>query len=126
MNKYISDSPNAPQAIGPYSQAVIAHNFAYLSGQIPIEPASGEIVQGGIQAQTEQVMKNLKAVLKHLGLDFRSVVSSRIYLTDLQHFSLVNGIYEQALGGVKPARATIQVSGLPKGALVEIEMVAAL
>ena len=122
----ISDAPNAPKAIGPYSQATVANGFAFISGQIPLEPVSGKIVDGGIEAQTTQVLSNLAAILSHLGLGFHDVVKSTIFLTDLKHFQTVNGIYEQALGGAKPARATFQVAGLPREALVEIEMIAAV
>lgn len=126
MVRPVSDAPDAPKAIGPYSQACVASGFAFLSGQIPIDPATGNLVSGGIEEQTTQVLKNLAAILKHLRLDFSHVVSSRIYLTDLAHFQSVNSVYEKALGGHRPARATIQVSALPKAAQVEIEMVAAL
>lgn len=126
MVRQVSDAPDAPKAIGPYSQAVVAAGLAFISGQIPIDPSTGNIVAGGIDEQTTQVMKNLGAILKHLRLDFSHVVSSRIYLTDLNHFQTVNALYEKAFGTHRPARATIQVSALPKGAIVEIEMVAAL
>ncbi|NDC36487.1 MAG: hypothetical protein EBZ48_00360 [Proteobacteria bacterium] len=126
MIKYISDAPNAPKAIGPYSQATVANGFAYISGQIPLEPTSGKIVDGGIEAQTAQVLENLKAILTHLGLGFQDVTKSTILLADLKHFQTVNEIYEKALGGAKPARATFQVAGLPRESLVEIEMIAAL
>ncbi|MBX7143481.1 MAG: Rid family detoxifying hydrolase [Oligoflexia bacterium] len=119
-----SDAPGAPRAIGPYSQAVAAGDFVFLSGQVPLHPEKGEIVGPAIEQQTEQVLKNLAAVLKHYNLDFSKVVSARIYLTDLKNFATVNSIYEKALGNSRPARATIQVSALPKAALVEIEMVA--
>jgi len=122
--KYISDATAAPKAIGPYSQATIANGFAFLSGQIPIDVATGKLVEGGIEAQTEQVMKNLSALLEHLSLHFSSVTSTTIYLTDLSNFQIVNGIYEKALQGARPARATIQVAGLPMGSLVEIQMTA--
>jgi len=123
MTEYINDAPNAPKAIGPYSQAATAGGFVFLSGQIPLDPASGSLVSG-IEKQTNQVMQNLQAVLKAAGLDFKHVLKATIFLTDLNNFQTVNGIYEKWLGGVKPARATIQVSALPKGAEVEIEMVA--
>lgn len=125
MIEYISGAPQAPAAIGPYSQAVIYGNLAFLSGQVPISPATGKLVEGGIEEQTAQVMKNLEAVLRHLRLDFGHVLKSTIYLTDLKNFAAVNNIYEKSLGGKKPARATIQVSALPLGAMLEIEMIAA-
>lgn len=123
MINYISDAPKAPKAIGPYSQAVVAGGFAFISGQIPLNPESGEM-SVGIQAQTEQVMSNLKGVLDRLNLDFSKVVKATIFLTDLGNFQTVNSIYEKWLGANKPARATIEVSALPKGSEVEIEMIA--
>ena len=123
MNDFINDAPHAPKAIGPYSQAVIAGDLVFLSGQIPLDPVSGELVDG-IELQTERVMKNLKAVLDACGLGFTHTVKATIYLTDLKNFQTVNSIYEKWLNGHKPARATIQVAALPKGAQVEIEMIA--
>ncbi len=125
--KLVSGASNAPAAIGPYSQAAIipAHaKIAYLSGQVPLDPASGALVSGGIEPQTTQVLSNLAAVLKHLGIGFESVAKTNIFLTDMNDFAKVNSIYEQTLGDNKPARATIQVAGLPKGAAIEIEMIA--
>ncbi len=127
MVKYINDAPGVPGAIGPYSQAVIAGGMAYLSGQIPLDPANGQMVSGGIKEQTTRVMDNLKALLAHLKVDFGSVARSTIYLTDLGNFQVVNEIYSKYLGNeARPARATVQVSALPKGSLVEIDMVAHL
>ena len=126
MIKYISDAVSAPKAIGPYSQATVANGFAFISGQIPLDPATGKLVEGGIEAQSEQVMKNLAAILEHLGLAFSDVVKTTILLADLKNFQTVNGIYERALGGAKPARATYQVAGLPLAAMIEIEMIAAV
>lgn len=120
---YISDAPDAPAAIGPYSQVVLAGGFAFLSGQIPLDPKSGQIVEGGIEIQTEQVMKNISAVLKRIDRDFGHVAKATIFLTDLKNFEVVNRTYERWLGGKKPARSTIQVAGLPRASLVEIEMV---
>jgi 2-iminobutanoate/2-iminopropanoate deaminase len=125
MTDYINDAPNAPKAIGPYSQATAVGNLVFLSGQIPLDPSSGQIVEGGIEKQTEQVLKNLGAVLAHAKLTFSNVLKTTIFLTDLAHFQVVNGIYEKALGTSKPARATVQVAALPRGAMVEIEMIAA-
>ena len=121
----VTNAPNAPAAIGPYSQASVFGRFVFLSGQIPLDPKSGALVEGGIEAQTEQVMKNIYAVLSHLGLGFEQIIKTTIFLTDLAHFQTVNGLYEKALGGVKPSRSTIQVAALPKGAMVEIEVIAA-
>jgi 2-iminobutanoate/2-iminopropanoate deaminase len=124
MLKYINEVASAPKAIGPYSQAVVAGNLVFLSGQIPLDPATGKLVEGGVKEQTEQVMKNLKEVLAHFDLEFDCVARSGIFLTNLGHFSEVNEIYAKWLGGNRPARATVQVAALPLGALVEIDMVA--
>lgn len=124
MIRYVSDAPNAPKAIGPYSQATVVGNLAFLSGQIPIDPEQGSLVAGGVEAQAEQVMKNIQAVLRHLRTDLSEVVRTSIYLTDLSAFAVVNKIYERWMGGKRPARSTIQVAGLPLGALIEIEVVA--
>jgi 2-iminobutanoate/2-iminopropanoate deaminase len=126
MIKYISDAPHAPKAIGPYSQAVITGNTAFLAGQIPLNPATGEIVGDGIEPQAEQVMNNIAAVLAHIGLDLSHVVKTTIFLTDLGNFQTVNSIYERWMKTTKPARSTVQVAGLPRGSKVEIEVVAVL
>ena len=114
----------APAAIGPYSQGVKAGAYVFFSGQIPLDPATGELVAGGIEVQTRRVMDNMTAVLTAAGLGFTQVVKTVIYLTDLQDFSLVNEIYGSYFRGVFPARATVQVAALPKGAKVEIEWTA--
>ncbi len=116
----------APAALGPYSQAVKAGDFLYCSGQVPLVPGTGELVVGGIMEQTRQSLGNLKSVLAAAGVDFNSVVKTTIYLTDLGNFSVVNDIYAGFCGEVSPARATVEVSALPKGALVEIDAVAYL
>lgn len=126
MPKYINDAPDAPKAIGPYSQAVSIGNLFFLSGQIPLDPKTAQMVEGGIEVQTARVLNNLKAVLAHSKLEFGNVVKSTIFLTDLANFQVVNGIYEKALGSAIPARSTVQVAALPRGALVEIEMIAAM
>lgn len=126
MIKYINGVENAPEAIGPYSQAVIYDGIAYLSGQIPLHPETGEMVEGGIEAQTTQVLKNILAVLGHLNVDFSAVLKTTIFLTDLGTFQTVNAIYEKWIGAVAPARSTVQVAELPRGALVEIECIAGL
>jgi 2-iminobutanoate/2-iminopropanoate deaminase len=119
-------TPDAPAAIGPYSQAVRAGQFVFLSGQIPLDPQSGEMVGGDdVEAQTEQVMKNLDAVLKAAGSSFGQVVKATIFLTDLGDFAVVNRVYGASfVGHVPPARATVQVAALPRGAKVEIELTA--
>lgn len=126
MIRYISDAPNAPKAIGPYSQAAIIGNLAFLSGQVPIDPATGALVGDDIEAQTQQVLDNIRAVLRHLDRDFSHLVKSTIFLTDMTHFAKVNAIYERELGGVRPARSTIQVAALPLGAKVEIETIVSM
>jgi len=114
----------APAAIGPYSQAVSVDGWLYTSGQIALDPASGEIVAGGFEVQARQVLANLEAVLAAAGCTFSDVVKTTIYVTDLASFPQLNELYEAALGDHRPARSTVEVSGLPKGVLVEMDMVA--
>jgi 2-iminobutanoate/2-iminopropanoate deaminase len=114
----------APQAIGPYSQALRAGPFVFLSGQIGLDPAGGTLVAGGTAAETEQVMRNLQAVLQAAGLEFNEVVRTTIYLVDLSDFATVNDIYGRFFQDPFPARATIGVTALPRGARVEIDAVA--
>lgn len=116
-------SKQAPEPIGPYSQAVRSGGFVYLSGQIGIDPATGNLT-GGIEEQTIRAMENQRAVLAESGLSFSDVVQTRIYLVDLNDFATVNRVYGTFVTAPYPARSTVQVAGLPKGALVEIEMVA--
>ena len=124
MLKYWTDIPDAPRPIGPYSAATEINGMVFLSGQVPVDPQTSKLVGDSIEAQTEQVMKNLSAVLTHLGLGFGNVARSGIFLTSLSDFQSVNAIYERHLQGAKPARATVQVAALPLGARVEIEMIA--
>ena len=124
MSRTEINVPTAPKAIGPYSHAVRAGNTTYISGQVPIDPATGQFVSGGIREQAEQVLRNLQTILTHCELSFGDVVKANIFLTDMANFQVVNEVYEKALGTSKPARATVQVAGLPKGALVEIDMTA--
>jgi 2-iminobutanoate/2-iminopropanoate deaminase len=114
----------APSAIGPYSQGVIAGGVLYTAGQIALDPASGKIVEGGIVEQTDRVMQNLEEVLKEAGASWADVVKTTVYLHDLAHFPTVNEIYGRWLDGSRPARSTVQVSALPRGALVEIDAIA--
>jgi 2-iminobutanoate/2-iminopropanoate deaminase len=116
----------APAAIGPYSQGTIANGFLYSAGQIAIDPGSGQMTGGDIVAQTERVMQNLQAILDAAGTGWDSVVKTTVYLSDLAHFPTVNEIYGKWIGAARPARSTVQVSALPRGALVEIDLVAAL
>ncbi len=114
----------APAAIGPYSQGVVANGFLFTAGQIALDPAAGKIVDGGIVEQTEQVMKNLEEVLRAAGAGWSDVVKTTVYLHDLSHFPTVNEIYGKSLGNARPARSTVQVPALPRGALVEIDAIA--
>jgi len=114
----------APKAIGPYSQAVIAGDLIFTSGQIPLDPATQQIVQGDIRALTEQVMDNLAAVLDAAGVGFENVVKATIFVVDLADFATVNEIYGKRFPRSPPARSTVQVAALPKGARVEIDLIA--
>jgi len=122
--KEIVSTEKAPKAIGPYSQAVKAGSFLFLSGQIPLDPVTGEFVAGGIKEQTERVMDNIAAVLAEAGLGFDAVVKTTIFLTDLANFGTVNEVYGSRFSAAPPARSTVEVKGLPRGALVEIEVLA--
>ncbi|WP_283608713.1 RidA family protein [Faecalispora anaeroviscerum] len=126
MQKKEIATTNAPAAIGPYSQAVQIGDTLYTSGQIPIDPATGALVQGGIQEQGTRVFENLKAVLEQDGADFSKVVKVNVFITDLNDFAALNELYATYFEKPYPARSCVQVSGLPKGALVEIEMIAVL
>ena len=116
----------APAAIGPYSQAVKSGDFLFLSGQIPLDPATGQIVSGGIEPQTRQVFANIGAILQAAGLSFDAVVSATVYVADMNDFAKVNEIYATYFSAPAPARATVQVARLPKDSLVEIQVVASL
>lgn len=115
----------APAAIGPYSQGIIANGFLYSAGQIALDPATGHMVEGDVTAQTERVMQNLEAVLTAAGLGWGDVVRTTVYLHDMAHFPTVNEIYGRMIGDARPARSTVQVTALPRGGLVEIDLVAA-
>lgn len=124
MNKEIIATPNAPQAIGPYSQAVRVGSFVHTAGQIALDPATSQLVPGDVSAQAEQVMKNLTAVLAAAGTSLDNVVKTTIFLRFIKDFGAVNEVYGQFFGEGKPARSTVAVSALPLKALVEIEVVA--
>ena len=124
MNKTVVNSINAPAPIGPYSQAISAGGFLFVSGQVAIDPASGELVTSSIEAETKQVMNNLNAVLKEAGYDFSHVVKTTIFLSDMSHFATVNQVYAQYFMAEFPARETVAVKGLPKNVNVEISMIA--
>jgi len=124
MPKKIISTDGAPAAIGPYSQAVRVDNFLFTSGQIPINPQTGEIVQGDIKLQTRQVLENLKVILDAAGTSFERVIKVTVFLTDMNNFSMVNEVYGEYFKENPPARSCVQVSGLPRGADVEIELIA--
>lgn len=115
---------NAPAAIGPYSQAIKANGFVFVSGQIPIDPATGEFVAGGIAEQTDRVLKNMAAVLEAAGSGLDQVVKTTVFLADMKEFSGMNDVYARFFSGPPPARATVAAAGLPRDARVEIEAVA--
>jgi 2-iminobutanoate/2-iminopropanoate deaminase len=122
-------TPNAPQAIGPYSQAIKANGFLFASGQIPIDPASGQVIAGDVTAQTERVMQNITAVLQAAGTSFAKVVKSTVYLKNMGDFAAMNEVYGKyvaAAEAVPPARSTIEIARLPKDVQVEIEDIALL
>ena len=124
MKEIISTS-NAPAAIGPYSQAVKAGGMLYISGQLPIDPATGEFAASDIAGQTRQSLENIKAILTQAGLGLENVVKTTVLLADIGDFGTMNGVYAKYFTGACPARAAFAVKGLPKGALVEIEAIAA-
>lgn len=120
----IINTNEAPAAIGPYSQAVEANGFVFLSGQIAIDPATSKLVENDIEKQTRQIFANIRAVLKSAGTDLHKVVKCTVFLIDLNDFAKMNKIYEEEFAGHKPARSTAQIARLPKDALIEIECVA--
>jgi len=122
----IVHTDKAPAAIGPYSQGVVANGFLYTAGQIAIDPATGQVMQGNVAAQTERVMSNLAAVLATVNATWKDVVKTTIFLQDMSDFPTVNEVYARALGDARPARSTVQVAGLPRSVLVEIEAVVAV
>ena len=124
MSMEVIHTDKAPNAIGPYEQAIKANGFVYTAGQIGLEPASGELVAGGVEEQARRVLDNVTAVLEAAGSSWGQVVKTTIYLNDMADFASVNAVYEGYLGGSKPARTTVAVAGLPKGALVEVDVVA--
>lgn len=124
MQKEAINTDFAPKAIGPYSQAIKVGSFIFLSGQIPLDPATGELVGGGIEAQTERVMLNLKAVLEQAGSSLDRVVKTTIYLIDMGDFPAVNEVYGRFFTASPPARATVAVARLPRDARIEIEVIA--
>jgi 2-iminobutanoate/2-iminopropanoate deaminase len=116
----------APKAIGPYSQAVLAHGFLFTAGQVALDPEKGELVAGGIREQTTRALENLRAILTAAGSDFSHVVKTTVFLVDMADFTPMNEIYGRAFGDHRPARSTVAVAALPRGARVEIEVIAAV
>ncbi len=124
MRRQPVETPQAPKAIGPYTQAIRADGIVYTSGQIGIDPATGALVPGGIEAQTRRVLENLKAVLAAAGSSLDRVLRVTVYLTDLGHFPSMNRIFAEYLDAHRPARSTVGVAALPMGALVEMDVIA--
>ncbi|HLB09079.1 MAG TPA: RidA family protein [Gemmatimonadaceae bacterium] len=118
------ETATAPAAIGPYSQGIVAGGFLFTAGQIALDPASGKMVEGGIVEQTTRVLANLREVLAKAGATWTDVVRSTVYLVDLAEFPTVNEIYGKHLGSARPARSTVQVAALPRGGLIEIDLIA--
>ena len=123
MEKTAVYTTNAPAAVGPYSQAIDLGNLVITSGQIPLDPATNLMVEGGIEEQTHRVLKNLQAVLAEAGLTFANVVKTTVFLADINDFAAMNGVYAEYFAQPYPARSAVQVAALPKGALVEIECI---
>jgi 2-iminobutanoate/2-iminopropanoate deaminase len=124
MNKEIVSTEKAPKAIGPYEQAIKVGEFVYISGQIPLDPKTGNLVDGGIAAQTRRVMENLKAVVEAGGSSFERVVKATVFLKNIDDFATMNEVYSEYLGKAKPARSTVAVADLPRGALIEVDLIA--
>jgi len=126
MKKQAIRTDGAPKAIGPYEQAIVANGFIFTAGQIPLDPKTGNIVEGGIAAQTRQVLENLRAVLQAAGASMDSVVKATVFLKNMSDFAAMNEVYSEYFAASKPARSTVAVAELPRGALVEIDLCAAL
>ena len=124
MQKKVISTEKAPKAIGPYEQAILVGDFVYASGQIPLDPKTGNLVEGGIAVQTRRVMENLKGVLEAAGSSLDRVVKATVFLKKIGDFSVMNEVYGEYLGHAKPVRSTVAVADLPRGALVEIDLIA--
>ncbi len=124
MKKEVLTTKKAPEAIGPYSQAIKVGDLIYTSGQIPIDPATGQVVQGGIEAQTKQVLENINAILVNAGSSFKNVIKSTVFVKDMNDFTAINNIYGQYFKEPYPARSLVEVARLPKDVLIEIEVIA--
>lgn len=126
MKKQAIRTDRAPKAIGPYEQAIVANGFVFTAGQIPLDPKTGNMVEGGIAAQTRQVLENLSAVLEAAGASLDSVVKATVFLKSMSDFAAMNEVYSEYFAASKPARSTVAVAELPRGALVEIDLCAVL
>lgn len=126
MKHQVISTENAPKAIGPYSQAIKAGNMLFVSGQVPFDPKSMEVVEGDVKAQTAQSLENLKAILKEAGSSFEDVVKTTVFIKDMNDFGAINEVYAQYFGDNKPARACVEVARLPRDVKVEIELIAVL
>jgi 2-iminobutanoate/2-iminopropanoate deaminase len=124
MNKETVNTDQAPKAIGPYEQAIKVGEFVYASGQIPLDPKTGDLIAGDIKIQTRRVMENLKAVVEAAGSSLDRVVKATVFLKNIGDFAAMNEVYAEYLGAAKPARSTVAVADLPRGALVEIDLIA--
>lgn len=124
MNKEVISTTNAPKAIGPYEQAIKVGEFVYASGQIPLDPKTGNVVEGDIKIQTHRAIENLKAVLEAAGTSLDRIVKTTVFLKNIGDFAAMNDVYAEYLGTAKPARSTVAVADLPRGALVEIDLIA--
>ena len=124
MSKTVVHTDRAPAAIGPYSQGVIANGLLFTAGQIALDPATGQVVVGGVSEQTERVLQNLAAIFESAGTSWINVVKTTVFLQDMRDFPTVNEVYARMVGEARPARSTVAVAGLPRGVLVEIEAIA--
>ncbi|MGQ0815573.1 MAG: RidA family protein [Gemmatimonadota bacterium] len=118
------ETANAPAAIGPYSQAIVANGFVYTAGQVPLDPATGQLIQGDIAQQTKRVMQSLQAILEAAGASLKTVVKTTVFLQDMNDFAAMNAVYAEYFGDHKPARSTVQAARLPRDVKVEIEAIA--
>ena len=126
MSHRMIQTKKAPAAIGPYSQGIVSQGFLFTAGQIALDPQTGELIDGDVRAQTRQVFQNLQAVLEEAGISFNEVVKANVYLVSMDDFPALNEVYAEYLGRSKPARATVAVAALPKGAKVEMDLIAKL
>lgn len=126
MTSHTVHTDQAPAAIGPYSQGIVANGVLYTAGQIALDPASGQVVAGDVVAQTQQVFRNLAAILGSVGASWADVAKTTVYLMDMADFPRMNDVYARVMGDARPARSTVQVAGLPRGVLVEIDLIAVL